>query len=109
MTDQGNFAFGGQQRSYSFPRFHADRIPTTAATDTAEQLPNMECEQVWLRNSVNSSGNIVVGVQNRLDGGLLGGITLEKGDILGWIPVNNLNLIWHIDAANSYLEYMLIR
>lgn len=101
----GNFAFGGPQRSYSFPLFHGDRIPTST---TAIKCPDMPCEQVMIRNSVNSTGNVVVGGE-RLAVSSVAGITLEPGDFLGWVPVQNLNLIWHKDAAGSYLEYVIIR
>ncbi|MFA7101117.1 MAG: hypothetical protein WC196_05105 [Bacilli bacterium] len=100
----GNFAFGGIQRSYSFPNFHADKIPYSAV---AVQCPNMECEQVFLQNDPDSGGNIVVGSEGTLP--VTGnGFVLEPGDVTGWIPVNNLGLIWHKDAADSTLNYMII-
>lgn len=100
----GNLASGGIQRSYSFEYFHADLIPYSA---TAVKGPDMPCEQVFLQNDPNSSGNIVLG-SARL--GITGnGFILEPGDVTGWIPVKNLNLIWHKDAASSHLNYMIIR
>lgn len=99
----GNHAYGGQQRSYSFPHFHGDQIPTST---TATKCPDMPCEQVFLRNSVNSTGNVIVGGERLAVTGL--GLTLEPGDFMGWVPVQNLNLIWHKDASSSYLEYVVI-
>lgn len=105
MGDTGNLAYGGFQRSYSFGFFHADKIPNSTG---GAQCPAMECEQVYLQNDPNSSGNSVIG-----DGGTLpitgNGFVLKPGDVTGWIPLKNLNLIWHKDAANSTLNYMVIR
>lgn len=104
MGKDGNFAFGGVQRSYSFPFFHADKIPNSL---TAVKSPDMECEQIFLQNDPDSSGNITIGDQRLAETGL--GFVLEPGDVTGWIPVQNLNLIWHLDAADSTLNYMIIR
>lgn len=103
-NDPGNFAYGGVQRSYSYPEFWADRIPNSTA---GAQCPDMKSEQVFLSNHPDSSGNII------LRGGPFSvgtGFTLGPGQVTGWIPVKNLNLIYHKDAdATTYLEYMLIR
>lgn len=104
MADHGNFAFGGVQRSYSFPRFWADRIPTSTA---GAQCPNMKCEQVFLKNHPDSSGNIIIGGSEVLSTGQ--GFTLAPGDATGWIPINSLDLVYHKEAdATTYLEYMII-
>lgn len=103
-NDTGNLAFGGVQRSYSFNRFHADQIPNSLV---AVESPDMECEQVFLQNHPDSSGNIIIGSSRLAETGL--GFVLEPGDVTGWIPINNLNLIWHLDAADSYLNYMIVR
>lgn len=102
-NDPGNFPFTGGQRSYSFPKFWADRIPNSTA---GVQCPHMPCEQVYLRSHPDSTGNII------LRGGPFSvgtGYTVGKGEVVGWIPINNLNLIWHQEAdATTYLEYMII-
>lgn len=102
-NDTGNFAFGGIQRSYSFPHFHADKIPTSTS---AVKCPSLKCEQVFLQNDPDSSGNITIGDARLADTG--GGFVLVPGGVTGWIPVNNLDLIWHKDAAGSTLNYMMI-
>jgi len=103
--DTGNFAFGGVQRSYSFGFFHADVIPNSTV---AVQCPDMSCEQVFLQNDPDSGGNIVIGDEDTLP--VTGnGFVLQPGEVTGWIPVKNLNLIWHKDAADSTLRYMIIR
>lgn len=105
MVDHGNLAYGGQQRSYSFGFFHADKIPNSTV---AVLCPDMKCEQVFLENDPDSSGNITIGSLERLeDTG--NGIVLVPGQVTGWIPLKNLNLIAHLDAADSTLNYMIIR
>lgn len=101
---KGNLAYGGDQRSYSFDYFHGDMIP---ASTVAAKCPDMECEQVFLQNDPDSSGNIVIGSSRLAATGF--GYVLEPGAVTGWIPVSNLNLIWHKDAASSHLNYMLIK
>ena len=105
MAKEGNLAFGGVQRSYSFPRFHADMVPISLV---AVACPDMPCEQVFLQNDPDSSGDIVIGELTRL-GATGNGFVLEPGDVTGWIPLQNLNLIAHKDAASSHLNYMLVR
>jgi len=104
MADAGNFAYGGVQRSYSFPFFHADKIPNSLV---AVVCPTMECEQIFLQNDPDSGGNITIGSAELAATGQ--GFVLEPGDVTGWIPIKNLNLIWHLDAASSNLNYMIIR
>lgn len=104
MAKEGNFALGGVQRSYSFPRFHADAIPNSTS---AVACPDMPCEQVFLQNDPDSEGNITIGSDRLAITGE--GFVLEPGDVTGWIPIQNLNLIWHKDAASSTLNYMTVR
>jgi len=101
----GDFAFGGVQRSYSFDFFHADMIPTS---ETAVACPDMPCEQVFLQNDPDSSGNITIGDEGTL-AATGNGFVLQPGEVTGWIPVNNLSKIWHKDAASSNLNYMIVR
>lgn len=106
MTDQGNFAYGGVQRSYSFPVLHGDKIPNS---ESAAQCPDVDCEQVFLQNDPDSTGNIIVGGE-RLGAVATAGIVLEPGNVTGWIPIKNLNLVWHLDAdATSTLNYLIVR
>lgn len=104
MTKLGNFAFGGDQRSYSFAYFHADMIPNSL---TVVQCPNMPCEQVFIQNDPDSTGDILIGSDRLAAVG--SGFRLAPGDATGWIPIQNLNLVWHKDEANSRLKYMIIR
>jgi len=107
VNNFGDFAFGGGQRSYSFDYFDGDEI---ANSTTAIQCPTMDCEQVFLQNDPDSNGNITVGGPRLGELDVEGaGLVLEPGGVTGWIPVKNLNLIWHKDAADSTLHYIFIR
>lgn len=100
----GSFGFGGDQRSYSFGCFHADIIPNETL---ATYMPNLECEWACIKNRPDSTGNAYIGSQRLSVVGT--GVYLEPGEITGWIPVTNLNLIWHKeDDATTNLEYMVI-
>jgi hypothetical protein len=101
----GNFAFGGIQRSYSFPHFWADAIPVSTG---GAWCPDMPCEQVFLQNDPNSSGNITITGDLTALQTTGQGFVLEPGDVTGWIPIQNLGLICHKDAASSHLNYMII-
>ena len=105
MAKTGNLAFGGEQRSYSFPFFHADIIPFSA---TAVRCANMPCEQIWIQNDPDSSGDIIIGDYDTLAATGMG-IKLSPGTTTGWIPIQNLNLLAHKDEASSHLNYMIIR
>lgn len=99
----GNFGFGGGQRSYSFNNFHADMIP---ASTVAVVCSNMACEWVNIQNDPSSSNTCQIGSQRLATDGF--GMVLAVGAWSGWIPVNNLNKIWHKDGASSHLNYMMV-
>ena len=100
----GNSAYTGVQRSYSFPHFWADAIPASTA---GAWCPNMPCEQVDIQNDPNSTGNIVLGGLESLQTTGQGWV-LEPGQSTGWIPIQNLGLIAHLDAADSHLNYKMV-
>jgi hypothetical protein len=103
MGKEGNFAFGGQQRSYSFGHFWADAIPNSTV---GAWCPNMPCEQVRLQNV--GIGNITfTGDLTALQATGQGWV-LASGDETGWIPIDNLGLICHKDAAGAHLNYMIM-
>lgn len=100
---EGNFAYGGAQRSYSFGFANSGRV---LSDTSAKQLDNVLCEQVMFRNNPLSTGDIRFGGP----GVALGGMSLQAGEWSPWIPVKNLNLIYIIgDDTTSYLEYFLVR
>lgn len=102
----GDFAYGGIQRSYSFPLLHADKIPNSLVAVQCPNLPNVKIEQIFLQNDPDSSGNITIGDSRLAATG--NGIVLTPGSVTGWIPLNDLSKIWHKDAAASTLNYMVI-
>jgi len=104
MTGFGNFAFGGQQRSLSYACFHADKIPNSII---AVVCPAVTCAAVMVQNDPDSTGDALIGsVRLGVTGG---GQVLQPGEWSGWIPVTNLNKLWHkeLDAATT-LNYMLL-
>jgi hypothetical protein len=102
--DHGSLAFGGVQRSYSFGFYHADMIPNSLI---AVVCPEMDCEQVQLQNDPGSTGNITIGGARLAVTGA--GRVLQPGEVTGWYPLKNLNLIWHKDSAGSTLNYEIFR
>jgi hypothetical protein len=100
----GNFAFTGEQRSVSYNCYHADVIPNSL---TAVLCPTLSCEWVQFQNRPDSSGNITIGSE-RLS--IIGkGRVLTPGNVSNWIPVKNLNLIWHKESdATTFLVYEVI-
>lgn len=104
MNQQGNFAFGGLQRSASFGCFHADTIPNSQA---AVNLPLVYCEMAFLQNDPDSTGNVVCGSDRLSSVG--NGFVLEPGQSTGWIPVQRLDCIWHKEMdATTTLHYMVV-
>lgn len=101
----GNIGPGGVPRSYSFGHFWADYIP---ASTVGAWCPNMDCEQVFLQNDPDSSGNIIITGDLTALQATGQGFVLAPGDVTGWIPIKNLGLICHKDAASSHLNYMII-
>lgn len=99
----GNLAYGGDQRSYSFEFFHADIIPFSA---TAVQCPDMPCEQVWIQNDPDSSGDCLIGSDRLKITGL--GYRLAPGNAIV-LPIKNVSLIYHKDEASSHLNYAIVR
>ena len=74
----------------SFPRFWGGQFPNNTVGVAGPAVP---CEQVWLQNHPDSTGNIILGGKNLP--ALGEGVVLIPGATTGWIPVKNLNLIWH--------------
>lgn len=101
---QGNFAFGGQQRSASLGCFHADQVPVATS---ATFLPLLYCEMVFLQNDPESTGNVIYGSERLAHVGT--GVVLEPGQVSGWIPIQRLDYIWHKETdATTYLRYMVV-
>lgn len=102
MSGMFNFA-PESNASYSFPNFATG---TLAVGTGATRGPNISCEMVWLKADPDNSGQVYVG---GADVSSTNGIQLEAGDVFGWIPIRNLNLLYTIgSAANQKLNYAIV-
>ena len=98
------FSYTGIQRSLARGCFHADAVVNSVS---AVPFPYMPCAAVLVQNDPESTGNALIG-SNRL--AIIGeGQILQPGEFSGWIPVKNLNLIWHKELdATTTLNYMIV-
>lgn len=103
MGIQGSFAYGGIQKSYSFPHFAAGRL---AGSINRVQGPDIPCENVLIKAPLANTGIVYVGGN---DVSSVVGYPLEAGNAV-LLPINNINLIYYVGtvAADS-LRYILWR
>lgn len=100
----GNLAYGGVQRSYSFPFAGAQRLVGKVGRT---QMPDIPCEQVVFRAHPNNTGNVYIGGN---DVSSVHGIPLAAGEWSPWIPIKNLNILYYIcDNTASHLQYFIVR
>lgn len=100
----GNLAYGGVQRSYSFPRAAAGRI--TGSTDR-QQMPNVPCEQVFFRAHPDNTGNVYIGGN---DVSSITGMPLAAGEWFPYAPIQNLNILYYVcDNTSDNLQYFIVR
>ncbi len=102
MSGMFNFA-PESNASYSWSHFAAGYIAVGAA---ASQGPNIPCEMVYLKADPDNDGQVWVG---GTDVSGLNGIQLEAGDVFGWIPIKNLNLLHVVGSdASQVLHYAIV-
>ena len=100
----GNLAYGGVQRSYSFPFAAAHRLIGIIAR---QQMPDVPCEQVVFRAHPSNTGNVYIGGN---DVSSVQGIPLEPGDWSPWFPIQNLKILYYVcDNTASHLQYFTVR
>lgn len=81
---------------------------------TALQLPSIDCVLVRFKALASNAGNVYLGgagvtVANGTTD-TTSGIQIAPGDDTGWIPVNNLSLLYRIcDNAGDDLTYLALR
>lgn len=103
MGKQGSFGFGGEQRSYSFPRFAGGYIAVGASRLRGPHIP---CEMVFLQADPDNTGQVWIGGS---DVSGLNGMQLDAGDVTGWIPIQNLDLVYTIGSnASQVLHYLIV-
>lgn len=100
----GNLAYGGIQRSYSFGHFLAGRL---AGSLNVQHGPDEPCEMVWIKADPDNTGDVFIGGN---DVNSIIGVELTANDVLGWIPIKNLNLLYYVcTVASDKLQYMIVR
>lgn len=100
---QLNYAPGANS-SYSFGHFYAGRIAPSA---TRRQMPNIPCEMVFIKADPDNTGQVYIG---GADVSSAIGMQLDAGEVTGWIPIKNTNLIWYICSSTAQnISYMIIR
>lgn len=102
---QGSFAYGGIQRSYSFPLAGIGRLPTRT---TVGQMPSIACEQVCFYAHPDNTGNVYIGTSAAM--GTVHAIVLEAGKWSPYFPIDNLDLLYYVcEDAASHVIYSLVR
>jgi len=101
----GNLAFGGVQRSYSFPFAGIGRLGNVLVVT---QMPSLPCEQVCFFADPENTDYVYIGTSGAM--GVDHVITLEAGKWSPYFPVNNLDKFYYICAdATSDIIYSLVR
>jgi len=71
-----------------------------AGSATAHQLPDVACSMLWLKAVASNAGNVYVGPSTVIKvngtGGALAGYELDAGEVLGPLPIDNLNRLYII-------------
>ena len=92
--------FGMANISYSFDYFGSGRLATGRG-------PNNPCEMVCITAGPANTGVIYVGGSNVSS---VEGIPLAAGDSTGWIPINNVNLVYIAKSVPAdVVNYMIVR
>ncbi len=101
---------GDYMREYPFPAIagHGERQGSAAAV----QLPTLACKMARIVACVSNVGNVYLGRSNAVtkpDGttDTTTGLELAPGADTGWLPIQNLNLLWMIcDNAGDDITYL---
>jgi hypothetical protein len=95
--------FGMANISYSFKEFAAGRV----IVNSAKQCPAIPCEMCNFTAGPSNTGVIYVGGANVSS---VQGIPLQAGESTGWIPIENLNLVYIArSVAADVVNYMIVR
>ena len=84
-----------------------------AGSATAAVLPTISCRMVWFKAVASNAGKVYLGpagvtVVNGT-GDATSGIELVAGDMIGPIPISNLNQLYRIcDNAGDDLTYLAV-
>ena len=84
-----------------------------AGSATAAVLPTIACSMVWFKAVASNAGKVYLGVAGVTvvngTADATSGIELAAGDMIGPIPITNLNLLYLIcDNAGDDLTYFAV-
>jgi len=85
-----------------------------AGSTTAVQFPDIPCRMVWIKAQIANATNVYIGTSASvtLAAGttdVTSGLELDAGEMIGPIPIHNLNMLWRIcDAAGDDVTYMAV-
>ena len=85
-----------------------------AGSATAARLPDIQCNMVNLKAVASNAGNVYLGGSGvtKVDGtaDATTGIELSAGQETGYLPINNLNVLYLIsDNAGDDLTYLAMK
>ena len=96
--------WGNVNGAYSFGSFATGLLAGSTSRRQAQPIP---CEMAFIQADPDNTGKIWFGgpdVSSNL------GFQLDAGDATGWIPINNLNLIYYVcENASDRLLYMIVK
>lgn len=99
----GNFAYGGGQRSYSFPHVFIGRLPNSL---TPVQMPGIPSEQIAFFAHPDNTENVYLGTSAVMSPSE--NLPIEAGKWSAYMPVQNLDNFWYYCGDNaSYIHYVV--
>lgn len=97
----------------NIPTMARPRTGELAGSATALQLPDIPCSMAWLKAVASNAGNVYLGgagvtvVDGTTD--TTTGFELAAGEVLGPLPIDNLNRLYRIcDNAGDDLTYFTL-
>lgn len=96
-----------------YNRVVSGELQGSADGTTPTQMPDVPCRLVWFKAEAANATNVYIGgpAVTVVDGttDLLSGIQLDAGNLIGPIPISNLNLLWYVtDATGDDLTYLAV-
>jgi len=85
-----------------------------AGSDVAIQFPDVPCRMVWIKAQSGNATNVYIGYSSAVTVAagttdVTTGLELDAGEMIGPIPIHNLNLLWRIcNAAGDDVTYMAV-
>lgn len=85
-----------------------------AGSVSAVQLPNVPCQMAWIKAVNSNSGNVYIGFSGVtvVDGttDTTSGFELDDGEVIGPLPIHNLNQLYMIcDNTGDDITYLILK